>query len=151
MTPTPWASYVTRDQELVQCYVDPQRTHLYVASGNSSRAVHTCRIRARTFELEFQPAGQAQWTPLQPYLLPLERWPRHSLPFVRVNALAIPHLIVTEQIPREPLLRAISGHGSLAGGWHVMIAQPCLLLQGLGCKQAFVMFGTHYDFAVGEL
>lgn len=148
--PTPWAQYRTEKPLVFLCA--PTNLGLIVTGGDDPRNHASSLLieRKGIMRIGVMPPGMSSHVQTPPYTLPLNRWrQKGQLPCVRINPLAIPHLLITGQAPRRDCLllaASIGREGSLRAS--TPVSKPCPLLDALGVDRAVLAFQTDFDFDV---
>lgn len=142
--PTPWAAYVTPEPELFSVFPLPLGFVVSTDEGPS------CRLSGPEQKIYLREAKKgSRPKEVKPYRLKLKRWDRkQGMPCVRLHAFAFAHLIVTGQVPREPILRLAWSAQEKVAVASTPITKSCELATMLGVSHFVVQFATHCDLAV---
>jgi hypothetical protein len=150
--PTPWVTYRTPRPVAFDCI--PSNLGLIVTAGDDPERHASCLLREQSgrMVIEILPPGSDEARIIRPYHIQLSRWTqRRHLPRINLHPLALPHLLVSGQVPRRDCLEMFATTGRNALFMRMGLETRCDLLTQLGVRGAFLAFRTDYDLEVVKI
>jgi hypothetical protein len=142
---TPWAAFVTQDDERFGLSQRSAAGLTLFAGANPKPA--TCRITFANKVIMQHGAGRNDETQVAPYRLEIARWTSLQPPIINAHPFLLLHLLATGQVNTDELMGHIARLGQNTVRKTISVKQPCEVLRMLGRPQMAFRLGCNWDLA----